>query len=131
MKEFLTALTSRKFLFTLLVMLVALAVDMYTARGLSENFKQVLIYLVGIYTAGNVGTKLSYAYENTKLGAAEEVAGDPPVENTNKEIEEVKKSLQEINSVLNSVVTNSEATNKGLAFIVDTINRNIAGSNKG
>lgn len=131
MKEFLTALTSRKFLFTLLVMLVALAVDMYTARGLSENFKQVLIYLVGIYTAGNVGTKLSYAYENTKLGAAEEVAGDPPVENTNKEIEEVKKSLQEINSVLNSVVTNSEATNKGLAFIVDTINRNTAGSNKG
>lgn len=102
---------------------VALSVDMYTARGLSDNFKQVLIYLVGIYTAGNVGSKLSYAYENKGSVNGD---GDPaPIslpDTSSKDLDEVKKTLQEINSVLSSVVTSSDAANKGLSFIIDRIN---------
>ena len=123
MKSILETFTSRKFLFTLLVMGVALSVDMYTARGLSDNFKQVLIYLVGIYTAGNVGSKLSYAYENKGSANSD---GDPaPIslpDTSSKDLDEVKKTLEEINNVLSSVVTSSDTANKGLSFIIDKIN---------
>ena len=46
-------LKSRKLWFTIAALIIGTVVDLKTERGLSDNLRQLLLYLAGLYVFGN------------------------------------------------------------------------------
>lgn len=57
MKDLIEGLGGRKFIFTLLIIGVGTAVELYTERGMTQNFVALLLGSAGIFAAGNSASK--------------------------------------------------------------------------
>lgn len=94
-------LGGRKLVFTLLAISVGVAVDLFTERGLSQNLKELLIFVGGIYTIGNVGVNAAHAIKEKSTRS------DKVLDALQQEMLRLNQS-QEV--VFNNLNTNTQAT---------------------
>lgn len=101
----LTKLGGRKFLFMLVLLVVGIVIDLFTQRGLSDNFKEVMIYLAAIYIAGNGLGKVSDIFKTKKDVTTDIIQ---PVNDDTKDI------LRYQETILNAIQLNT----KGLSELI-------------
>ncbi len=102
-------LGGRKFVMTLLMISVATAIDLCTARGLSENMMMLLMSAAGIFITGNAAEYFA------KKGVSQEVTTSAePVEINYPDLTNLS---QKVEVVMNGV----NLSNQALAKIISKI----------
>jgi len=81
-----TKLGGRKLCFAAACLILAAAIDLTTDRGLSQNLMMLMMFLVGAFTAGNVGSKV--ATKGAPSGNQDE--------NMNKMLDVVKQNSEQV-----------------------------------
>lgn len=112
-------LTSRKFLVTLSLIIIAAAVDILGKNGLSENLKEVIIYLGAVFMGGNMVEHVSGAIK-TKFSSSlnESSESDQPAQAIDEGQLDRINNLESSNSVIIETIKQMQGT---LKILVDKL----------
>jgi len=102
------ALGGRKFIFMLILLAIGLTVDMYTARGLSETFKELMIFLAAIYVTGNGVSKIT---NSVKEGMKAKAKSD-------KVPKDLEKNVTALVQYNDAILNSAQLTNQGVSEII-------------
>jgi len=103
----------RKFVLTLLVILLATAVELFTERGMTEWFAGLLIGLVGVYGAANVSVSrkaIEAEIQGQEQDGAQAVPTPPSVDPV--AIEELKAQVASQAETMQAIAENTRLTNQ-------------------
>ena len=102
----LSKIGGRKFTFILIALATGTAIELFTARGITESYMYLLLGLASVFTAGNavVNTKAISAQSSVSEPASERVqelesSTGLAVDTLKSDIEAVKSALSQIESV--------------------------------
>lgn len=101
----------RKTVMALICLVAGAAIDLTTDRGLSENLMILMLSIVGLYTTGNVASKIAAA--RPKGGAG---SGAPSTELANK-LAEIDTAQKQAEAFLSGMYGELEKTQKTVEAI--------------
>lgn len=102
----LSKIGGRKMAITLVCLGAAVAIDLTTGRGLSENLMMLMITIIGTYTAGNVTAKF------LGRGAAVPPVSDEKLKNLEAQLQQTEERLEQGEQYLDSMMTMTQDIQK-------------------